>query len=616
MRDNTKWIMLITAAAFVALMVFEWGMDASGQSGAQLSGGNLGEVNGETITYEEYNQVYRNLYDQRAAQSDAPISSTDNREIEDAAWEQIVTNHLLHQEMQERDIGASAAEIRQAARFSPPPQLRQNEMFQTDGQFDIEKYQQFLSQSAGNNELMLQLESYYRDVIPRNKLYQQILAGMHLSDQELWQMWRDRNETARVRYAAVDPDVVVSDDEIAAVTDDEIEAYYRAHREEFRRPAEADVRVVGLDKAPTAADTTAARERTEELRRQILDGADFAEVARRESEDPGSASQGGSLGTVGPGEMVPAFDQAVWSLPAGQLSEPVLTRFGYHLIEVESRTGEEQAEVRHILVPIDRGNTSELELLERADSLEDLGERMTLEAAAAEFGLRVRSAVLTRETPSVAGIGPLEEGIDWAFDRAEPDEVSPVFESDNAFYMLEFIDFTPEHIPDLEDVEQTIRGRLVREKKMERARGIVSDLVDRVRDGQSLEAAAAAAGLQTREAGPFTRLDFVPGLGQGSAPIGAAFGLEPGETSGAVEANEQLYVLQTLERTPADREAWEEQKETQRIRAQQALQQQRIQQFIAGLREDAEIVDNRDEVLRPADEDQEQQNPMAPPMAF
>ena len=90
MRDNMKWIMLITAITFVGLMVFGWGMDITGRSSSATSGGEMGRVNGEIISYQEWLTAYRTLYDQQQRQSaGTPISAAVNRQIEDAAWDQI-----------------------------------------------------------------------------------------------------------------------------------------------------------------------------------------------------------------------------------------------------------------------------------------------------------------------------------------------------------------------------------------------------------------------------------------------------------------------------------------------------------------------------------------------
>jgi peptidyl-prolyl cis-trans isomerase D len=135
---------------------------------------------------------------------------------------------------------------------------------------------------------------------------------------------------------------------------------------------------------------------------------------------------------------------------------------------------------------------------------------------------------------------------------------------------------------------------------------IARDAVDRIRGGESLEAVAGSVGVEVREAGPFARSDVVPGLGQMNAAIGTAFGLQPGEISGAIDADRQVYIIQTVSRTDASREAWEEQKATQRAQVSQALAQQRWENFLTALREDARVVDSRAELQRQQEELQRQ----------
>src|SRR5690606_16808107 len=134
------------------------------------------------------------------------------RQIEDAAFEQVVNEILLAQEIRRRGLDASDSEVIQAAQWMPHPELMQNELFQTNGQFDISKYQQFLSGPTANEDLLLQLESYYRTAIPRSKLMRQVTAGLYPSDAELWQMWRDQNETATVDYVLLNVATLVPGD--------------------------------------------------------------------------------------------------------------------------------------------------------------------------------------------------------------------------------------------------------------------------------------------------------------------------------------------------------------------------------------------------------------------
>ena len=164
MRENTKWIMLITAFAFVGLMVFQWGMDITGSSG--LSVGEIGSVNGVPVSYEEYNFTYSRLMDQIQNSQEEPITSQQISDIEDAAWDEVVNQVLIRQELQRRGIEVTDDEVRSAARFSPPAELRSSPAFQTDGVFDIQKYQAFLASPTIDDQVLLQLEAYYRENHP------------------------------------------------------------------------------------------------------------------------------------------------------------------------------------------------------------------------------------------------------------------------------------------------------------------------------------------------------------------------------------------------------------------------------------------------------------------
>jgi peptidyl-prolyl cis-trans isomerase D len=488
MREATKPIMLVTALAFVALMVFEWGMDASGMSSGSV--GEIGRVNGDPVNYDAYMAAYRRLYDQVQNSQEGMITSQQNREIEDAAFDEVVTQLLIQQELRERGIRVSDQEISEAAQFSPPDYLRPQFMNE-QGQFDLQGYQSFLASLPP--EQLLILEAFYRDVIPRGKLLRQVTSGIYVSDAELWQRYQDQNERVEIRFVPFDPAGRYPDSEFT-VPESEIEAYYRQNEEEFEVPARASVRAAVLPKTPTAADSAAALERAREVRAAIVGGEDFAVVAERESADGASAAQGGDLGVFQQGQMTPAFDQAAFSAPVGQLTEPVQTPFGYHLIEVTERWAQDSARARHVLVPIERTDDSEIELLVLADSLEDMSESNTLEAAAAAVGANFTTLDISEDFPFITGAGQASEGADWAFEEAAPGDVSPVFETAQAFYALELIESEPAGILPLSDVRASIESRLRLEQKIERARSEAREILARVRAGEALANVAADAG--------------------------------------------------------------------------------------------------------------------------
>lgn len=593
MRENTKWIMLVTALAFVALMVFEWGMDLTGRSGTQFSGGEIGRVNGQTVAYEEFLEVYRGLYAQQAA-SGQPISAVMNDQIEDAAWEQLVMQRLIAQELRRRGIQVTDAEVRQAARYAPPPEFVSHEAFQTNGQFDLTKYHAFLASPSVDTELLVQLEAYYRDAIPRSKLYYQSTAGTFVTDGALWRMWRDTHEKVRIRFLAFDPATMVPDAAVS-ITDAEIRSYYESHEEDFLRPAQASVRYIVLDRSPTAADSALALERARELAARAATGA-FEEIARAESGDSASAAEGGRL-TVVRGQTYPALEEAAFSQRVGAVGPPVLSPAGYHVLRVDSRS-DSTAEARQILVPVRLSQAREDELFDMADSLDVLSENTRLDEMARQFGLTVRTADLIPGLAFVPGLGLAEEGVAWAFDDAAPGEVSAVFEMPSAYYVFELVDRQEERTLTLAEATPTVRSALIAEKKVQRAKETVRQALEQIESGRSMEQVAAQFETQVQEAGPFSRGEFVPGLGRLNPAVGTAFGLRQGQLSGVVESERQLFIIQLLERQDASRAEWEQQKAEQRARVTQALAEQRWNEFLAALREQAEVVDGRQELNR------------------
>ncbi len=593
MRENTKWIMLVTAIAFVALMVFTWGMDITGRSGVGY--GEIGRVNHTPVMYEQYQAVFRNLYDQASRGQEEPISSAQVRELEEAAWIEIVNQILIQQELDRRGIRVTDQEIRDQARFSPPQELAMDPLFQTDGQFDLQKYQEFLANSA-DELFLLQLEAYYRDVIPRGKLLRQVSSGIYFTDAELWEEYRLQNERAQVRFVAFNPAERVEDFAVE-ITEREIEAWYTEHREDFQVPAQVEVKYVALTKAPLVEDTVAARERAAGILEELRGGAAFAELAQRESSDEASAANGGDLGTFARGQMVPAFDSVVFNAPLNRVQDPVQTNYGLHIIEVMDRQGD-SAQARHILIPIERTNESEIRLLTLADSLEVLGESMPLEEAAAVLGVPTNQQVMTELFPFLAGAGQISDGLDWAFQEASPGDVSPVFEDRQAFYMMELVSSTPEGFQPLENARLTIEQFLRLEKKVEAAREEAAQKVEAARAAGTLEVLDGQDGLTVLEAGPHSRMEFFPGIGYQNGAVGTIFGLERNEISDPVATNSNVFLLQLLELERADSLAWEEQKDAQRAQSLFAVQQQRLEQWIAAMREAADIVDRREDAFQ------------------
>ena len=606
MRDNTKWIMLLTATAFVGLMIFQWGMDITGQGG--MTTGEIGRVNGTPVLYDDFNQTYRRLFDQVQTAQEDPVTTQQIKDIEDAAWDEVVDQVLIMQELERRGIVVTDSEILSAARFSPPPEFQSSPSFQTDGVFDIQKYQAYLSSPTIDQLFLLQLESYYREVIPRGKLLRQVSSDIYLTEASLWDEFRDRNEAISVRYLAFNPVQRIPDSEVN-VSVEEIRSYYNSNPDEFSFPAQATVGTIVMDKTPTATDTLAAAGLAMDIRQQLMDGDPFEEVITR----PDLLGGSGELGWFSRDQMVPEFSEAAFSAQVGEITTPVQTSFGFHIIEVQDQAGD-SIQARHVLVPIRRTDDSELELLILADSLEELGENEGFKEASEALGLVAGTAVLNPEFSFIAGAGEVGEASEWVFEEeASEGDVSPLFETREAFYMLEILEIQEAGTVSLEDATPSIEQTLANSKKIENGKDQASEVLNELNEDVALEELASNLDLEIQEAGPYTRLDFAQGLGRLNAATGAGFGLNIGEFSDVIEANNNVFILQLLDHTQPDSLVFASESGDLRTQLTALAQQTRLQEWIESLRSVARINDRRDEVLN-ADPDASAQQQM--PLVF
>jgi peptidyl-prolyl cis-trans isomerase D len=597
MRRNTKIIMLAVAAAFVGLMVFQWGMDITGRSNPRALG-EVGRINGTAISYQIWTQTFRNLTDQARQQKGSALNDREIDLIEEQAWDQLVTQVLIEQELERQGVTVTDEEIRLAFQTTPPPWLVQNELFQTDGEFDYDKYRAFFSGPAVDPALLIQIEEYYRTVLPRTRLLELIGSGIYVSDSEVWGVYRDRNEQVRLRYAVFDPEIQVDDSEVA-VTEEELRRYYREHLEDFQQPASAEVLLVEFSRVPGPADSAAALETARRIRGEILAGADFAEQARMHSGDPASAGQGGDLGWFERGDMAAELERVAFELAPGEISEPVLTPYGYHIIRVSEKEAD-RVRASHILIPIRLRGDAEDQLLASVDRLERIALTSGLEVAIDSVGVPSRRITLSEGSDFVPGLGLFPPVFEWAFhDSTTAGELSRVYETDRGFHVFELVGRAPEGYLPFEDAEPAVRRRLLLERKKETASWLAAQIGAELQQGEPFEEVLEAHDLTIQSSPLFTRFDFVPGLGQGNAVIGTAFGLELNEIAGPVGADDRFYFLQVQERVQADREEYELIKES--LRAQLTLQRQRtaLDEWLVDLWEEANIEDWRQELFTP-----------------
>jgi peptidyl-prolyl cis-trans isomerase D len=595
------------AGAIFAILMLVFVLTSVDWSGLTMST-TVGKINGETVDARTYQGFVQQSIDNRQRDLPASLTLEERDQIEDQVWEQLIENRVLETEFERRGITVTTDEVVQAIRNSPPADFREVPEFQTDSQFDINKYQRWLTSSVGAQYLPA-LEAQYRDQLRRSKLLRVVAADIYLSDAALWEQYRDEHEQVKVGLTAIIPRNAVPDSTVK-LTDEELTAYYRSHQDDFKRARTAFLSFVALPRLTNASDTASAKARADSARAAILGGEPFADVARRESSDSVSAVAGGELGEWTKGSMDPAFDSAAFALPLKKVSEPVLSQFGFHIIEITSRKGT-KAKGRHILISIDVAGEHRDHLDAQADSLERLGaerdDPAALDTVSKALSLPIgRTGGVQEGTRVQVGNLVVPDAGAWAFGGSKPGATSPVIETSYAFYIFRIDSMQAAGVPPLAQIRPAVEYALRNDKKKQLTKPKAEEYLKRLERGESMAEAGKAMNLPHREFGPFTRVN--PPLTDPMV-VGTAFGLEKGQRSGLLDTPEGMYVMESLEKIPADSTKFVKELDEYRTKMIDLARQARVRGYMAALRQSAKIVDNRAKLRQQQQEAAEIQQP-------
>ena len=378
------------------------------------------------------------------------------------------------------------------------------------------------------------------------------------------------------------------------VTPDDLQAYYDQHRDEFRVPEQVNVRHIliktplpGPDGKVDTKGAEEARKKAEDVLKQIKAGGNFAELAKKYSEDPGSAKNGGSLGWIGKGRTVPEFEKAAFSLPKGGTSDLVQSSYGFHIIHVDDKQDAHLKTLDEVKDQI-QSVIKQQKAARAADSLASalLTQARTagLDKAAATRDLQVISTDFVSRTESLPGIGNSPEFMNAAFEQREkspPDQV----QLPQGYAVFEVLAIKPPATPSFEE----IRSRVETEFKNERVAALLSqktkELSDRAKAEHDLKKAAKEVGATVKTTDFVLPDGQVPDLGNLSGPAAVIFSMKPGEISGPIENGNIGAVLSLLEKQEPSAQDFAAKKDQIRDSLLQGKQQELFGLFVQNLRE-------------------------------
>ena len=587
-KHATSWLIKIILGAIVVVFVL-WGV---GSWTSQRSG-MVATVNGEMITADDYRLAYKRLIEQvrQSFGNNLNDELIKTLQLEKQALNQLIDSTLMRQAASDLEMRVSDEELSRS--------IRNISAFQTAGVFDPRLYQGVLDRNSMTPEAF---EISQRDALLMDKLNNLISDSVKVSAQEAkeWFMWNDamvnldfflleterytditltpeetlkyfeshkesyKTEPAlKVRYVKFEPKAWASK---VNISDDEIQAYYDDHPNEFQNPKTVEARhiLIEVDQDAGPEKVAEAKNRIEDILQKAQEGQDFAELAKQYSEGP-SKDKGGYLGTFKREAMVKPFADKAFAMKSGEISDPVRTSFGWHLIKVEKVN---EADTTPLT-----GASDDI----RKKLVDDHAKRLAYDAAEAVFDAAFEGGTLaevvadqelkvnttdffTRQGPST-GIQDKAGFAKIAFDLPE-EQVSEIQDLGDGYYLLEILEKQAARIPELAEAEEKVKADLTKEKKNEKAKMDAEALLAALKDGVTIDKAGEEFNLVSKSTGFFKRNGSIPNIGFERELSRAAFELTE-ETSlppAVIQGGKGFYVIKFKQRKTPSLEEFEKEK--------------------------------------------------------
>jgi peptidyl-prolyl cis-trans isomerase D len=613
-----SWLIKVVLGVIVVVFVF-WGVG----SYREQRRNRVAVVNGATISVEAYRSAYNQLMEQYRKQFgnvlDEKLLKT--LDLKRQALNQLVNRRLVLQEAERIDLRVTKEELVRA--------IQTMAAFQLNGRFDPRRYQRMLSL---NRMTPAMFEESMQEELLAQKMQGLILGSIKVSDSEALETFKWREAKVSLEYVAFKP----SSYKDVKVTPQELETYFSEHQKDYEIPPKVKARYLrfgfknfesqvnvseedvsqyfelnnekytspkkvrashilfDVDPAATQEQIEAVRNKALKVLNEAKAGTDFGKLAEQYSDDPGSKTKGGDLGFFTKDRMVKPFSDAAFAMKPGEISKPVRTRFGWHLIKVEGvheakepTLAEVKDQIRSQLVKEGARTMAYDRAEEIADACYGAGH---IDDVAKGRGLETFATDLFARGEQIKGIPGAEKFTKAAFDLSN-DEVSESLDLADGYYILEVMERKPAEIPELGAVEKKVKKDLMAVKQDEQAKKDAEAFLNALKGGMAFQKEAKNRKLEAKGTGFFKRFDSIPGIGAEQEVMDVAFSLNPSAPlpGAVIKARQGYYVIRLKDRQAADPKEFEAKKSDTKAGVIFQKRQKLMDEWLAQLRQEGEI---------------------------
>jgi peptidyl-prolyl cis-trans isomerase D len=554
LRDKTHIILIILVLAFIATIVFEWGMNYLGMKGEQ-GGTPLGSVNGKDIGVTDFESRVQFAVDQQKQQSGDDPDESVVQMIRDQVWDQMVTEILAQQEMERLGIKVTNQEILNWVYNSPqtlPDQIKRNFVDST-GQFNTAMYQQALATKTPEvTKFWSQVEDYLKQMLLSQKLQSVITSSVRVSEGDVMQKYKDENVSASFNYVFFDANSVP--DAQIQVTDDELKAYYEKNKDDFKSEEGVKLKYVLFSDAPTLEDTTSTIKQLKGLTKELkkFDPKDSISVSFVNTNSAAKFEDK----FVKPTELSPEVAAALFNMKKDSIPDVIKAQDGYHLIRLLDTKDTDQVFVNasHILISFGTDtNAAKVkadEIYKRIKAGEDFG---TIASQLSDDpGSKVKNGNLGWFTK-----GSMVSEFENAAMTSNIGEVQAPVKSKFGFHIIKVLD-RQKKLFKIADIKKLVKTSA---KTKDAVRKRAEDFTFVTRKS-NFDEETQKLNLKAVDVPPITKTSFVPGAGQNKAVTNFAFNEKKGNISDPIKIQGGYAVYLITEKIPAGFSNFEEIKVT------------------------------------------------------
>lgn len=584
-RKHASWIIIIIAALFILSMAI------GGISSIFVKNPYkyVGIIEGEKITFPQYQEMLKSTYASHAQQN--PEVEFDDQlaeQLNEQTWNQLKQRILFGKEIKKRHIKVKEDDVI-AKLQDPPDDVKEIEQLQTDGKFDQQKYTDML---LDNQDFAAYMESRIRGMLPYEKLYDDVKSEVVLTDEELVEEYINEHNTAEA-------DIIYFEMKLAQnveVTEEDMQAYYEENKEEYKKGPARKLRYVRMDLTPSEADKKATKDKIDSLYVMVTSGSDFADVAKKYSQDT-SASKGGDLGYFEEGRMVPEFSEAAFSMKVGEISEPVETQYGWHIIKTTGKkkgeNGQPMVQASHILIKFEASAATRENHEILANDLFDRADEIGLAKAAEELAYEAKETnEFYEDSQYVPGVGKDEGQVDFAFKHKEGTLLDPFKVGEDTYIVAEISLAVGDHYMSFEDVEARVKRSVEKKKKLDEVFAMADKFVEE-NDAADYIAVAKKQEIKVVDAKDIKNDNTIPSIRHDVVLNEAILAKEEGENTGLVKGENGAYIAFVKKRTKPDMEKFEAEKEELYTKTLEEKKEEHLNEWYRELLDNADITDNR-----------------------